>query len=159
VLALRSLLFALLLPGTVTLFIPYVLLSNSGVTGIPRWTALQYAALPVIGVGFAVLVRCIVDFARHGRGTLAPVDPPKDLVVHGLYRYVRNPMYLGVTAVLTGEVALFESLVLLRFVAAWFLLVNLVVIFYEEPVLRGRFGQSYEQYRRAVGRWIPRRMQ
>jgi protein-S-isoprenylcysteine O-methyltransferase Ste14 len=157
VLALRSLFFALLLPGTVTLFLPYVVLSNTGVTGVPHWTALQYAALLVIGVGFAVLVRCIVDFAQLGRGTLAPVDPPKDLVVHGLYRYVRNPMYVGVTGVLAGEVALFESLVLLRYVAAWFLIVNVFVIFYEEPALRGRFGQSYEQYRRAVGRWIPRR--
>jgi protein-S-isoprenylcysteine O-methyltransferase Ste14 len=158
VLALRSLLFALLLPGSVTLLIPYFVLTDAGVTSVPRWTVLQFAAVLVIAAGFAILVRCILDFARLGKGTLAPVDPPKALVVGGLYRYVRNPMYVGVTAVLVGEVALFESRALLWYTACWFLIVNLFVILYEEPVLRAKFGESYEQYRRSVGRWIPRRL-
>jgi protein-S-isoprenylcysteine O-methyltransferase Ste14 len=148
--------FALLLPGSNTILIPYYILSARGIA-VPHWGALQIVGLAAIAAGGTVLIRCIVEFARSGRGTLAPVDPPKTLVVQGLYRYVRNPMYVGVTGVLLGETALFQSTGLLYYTAVWFAIVNLFVIFYEERTLRARFGESYEQYRRAVGRWIPRR--
>jgi protein-S-isoprenylcysteine O-methyltransferase Ste14 len=157
VLVLRSLFFALLLPGSVTLLIPYFILSGRNGIVVRQWGALQYLAVIAIAAGAAVLIWCITDFARIGRGTLAPVDPPKELVVRGLYRYVRNPMYAGVLCVLLGEAALFQSVALLTYTAVWFLFVNLFVILYEEPALRARFGASYEQYRRSVGRWIPRR--
>jgi protein-S-isoprenylcysteine O-methyltransferase Ste14 len=156
VLFLRSLFFALILPGSVTLLIPYLLLGPGGVV-VREWGALQYVALIASGAGATILIRCIADFARIGRGTLAPVDPPTQLVVRGLYRYVRNPMYVGVFCVLVGEAALFRSGALLLYTAIWFLVVNLFVILYEEPALRARFGESYEQYRRSVGRWIPGR--
>jgi protein-S-isoprenylcysteine O-methyltransferase Ste14 len=156
VLVLRSIFFALLLPGSVTILIPYYILSARGRT-ISAWRPLQFLGLAGIALGGTILIRCIVEFATSGRGTLAPVDPPKTLVVRGLYRYVRNPMYVGVTSVLLGEVALFQSSALLYYTAVWFLIVNLFVIFYEEPTLRARFGESYEQYRRFVRRWIPRR--
>jgi protein-S-isoprenylcysteine O-methyltransferase Ste14 len=158
VLFLRSLSFALILPGSVTLLIPYFILSARGGIVVPPWGPAQYAAVLVIAAGAAVLIRCIADFARIGRGTLAPVDPPKTLVVRGLYRYVRNPMYVGVLGVLVGEALLFQSVPLLTYTAIWYLFVNLFVIFYEEPTLRAQFGESYEQYRRAVGRWLPRSM-
>src|SRR5262249_26139074 len=99
---------------------------------------------------------CIWEFARSGRGTLAPMDPPRDLVVRGLYRYVRNPMYLGVTAIILGEALLARSQALVLYWAVWFLAANLFVIAYEEPNLRRRFGQSYELYTQQVGRWLPR---
>jgi protein-S-isoprenylcysteine O-methyltransferase Ste14 len=159
VLLLRSLFFALILPGSVTLLIPYFILSARGGIAVPAWGPVRYLALLVIAAGAAVLIRCIADFARIGRGTLAPVDPPKTLVVRGLYRYVRNPMYVGVLGVLLGEAALFQSVALLAYTGIWFLFVNLFVIFYEEPTLRAQFGESYEQYRRSVGRWIPGRRQ
>jgi protein-S-isoprenylcysteine O-methyltransferase Ste14 len=155
VLALRSIFFALLLPGTVTVFLPYVILSG---TRVPRWDALGVIGLVAILLGAAILIWCIVDFARVGRGTLAPVDPPKKLVVRGLYRYVRNPMYVGVVLVLLGESALFRSTSVLLYTGVAFLIVNLFVMLYEEPTLRARFGESYDQYRRSVGRWIPRRV-
>jgi protein-S-isoprenylcysteine O-methyltransferase Ste14 len=110
-----------------------------------------------MATGAAIVLRCIWDFAAKGRGTLAPVDPPKQLVVQGLYRYVRNPMYLGVLLVLLGETAFFGSPALLQYTLAWFFLVNLVVVLYEEPSLRNRFGDSYERYRRSVHRWLPTR--
>jgi protein-S-isoprenylcysteine O-methyltransferase Ste14 len=158
VLALRSLFFAALLPGTATLLIPYLILSGrDGITVWP-WGVPQYLALVLIALGAAMLIRCIADFARIGRGTLAPVDPPKVLVVRGLYRYVRNPMYVGVLCVLLGEAVLFRWVPLLTYTAIWFLFVHLFVVLYEEPALRGRFGESYDQYRRSVGRWIPGRM-
>jgi protein-S-isoprenylcysteine O-methyltransferase Ste14 len=155
VLVLRSIFFALLLPGTVTLLLPYVILSRRAV---PQWDGLGLSGLVAILVGATILIWCIADFARVGRGTLAPVDPPKELVIRGLYRYVRNPMYVGVVLVLLGESALFRSTSLLLYTGAWFLIVNLFVMLSEEPTLRARFGESYEQYRRSVGRWIPRRV-
>jgi len=109
-----------------------------------------------IGLGAALLAACIFEFARSGRGTLSPVDPPRQLVVHGLYRYVRNPMYLSVTTIVLGEALLMRSRTLAVYWAIWFLGVNLFVIGYEEPTLRGRFGASYEKYTEQVGRWIPR---
>lgn len=155
-LGLRSVFFALLLPGSVTVLIPYYILSARNIR-VAHWGLLQILGLAAIALGGPILIRCIVEFARSGRGTLAPVDPPKTLVIQGLYRYVRNPMYVGVTSVLLGETALFQSSALLYYTAVWFVIVNLFVIFYEEPTLRAKFGESYEQYRRSVRRWIPRR--
>jgi protein-S-isoprenylcysteine O-methyltransferase Ste14 len=117
----------------------------------------QWLGLAAIGTGVVLLGTCIWEFARRGRGTLAPVDPPTTLVVQGLYRYVRNPMYLSVTMIVLGEVLLTGSRLLLAYWAVWFLAVNLFVIGYEEPTLRRRFGAAYDRYRATVGRWVPRR--
>jgi protein-S-isoprenylcysteine O-methyltransferase Ste14 len=90
-----------------------------------------------------------------GRGTLAPFDPPERLVVRGLYRYMRNPMYVGVLIMLLGEALFFESLALLWYAVIWFGVINVVVVAYEEPTLRGDFGESYDLYCRTVHRWVP----
>ena len=108
--------------------------------------------------GVVLLAACIVEFARSGRGTLSPVDPPRHLVVRGLYRYVRNPMYLSVTTIVMGEVLLTRSVPLGLYWMVWFLCVNVFVIGYEEPTLRRQFGASYEGYVKRVGRWIPLRV-
>lgn len=113
--------------------------------------------LLAIAVGGGLLATCIWEFARSGRGTLAPVDPPRELVVRGLYRYVRNPMYLSVTVIVLGEFLLTGSRALLVYWVVWFVAVNLFVIGYEEPTLRRRFGASYERYTQEVGRWLPGR--
>lgn len=156
-LALKSALFALLIPGTVTVFVPYLLISGRLLTLFSHWTGLQYAALLPMAIGTAILVVCIRDLTVLGRGTLAHIDPPKRLVVRGLYRYVRNPMYLGGVMLLLGEALAFRSMAILAWAALWFLAINCVVLFYEEPVLRRRFGGTYEQYCRAVRRWRPSR--
>jgi protein-S-isoprenylcysteine O-methyltransferase Ste14 len=122
-------------------------------TSSPR----QWLGLAAIGIGVVLLGTCIWEFARRGRGTLAPVDPPTTLVVQGLYRYVRNPMYLCVTMIVLGEALLTGSRALLAYWAVWFLAVNLFVIGYEEPTLRRRFGPAYDRYLATVGRWLPRR--
>jgi protein-S-isoprenylcysteine O-methyltransferase Ste14 len=154
---LRSVFFTIVVPGTVTVLIPYLIVARGGAV-LPRgWGALQYLALAPIVVGAAILLRCIWDFARLGRGTLAPVDPPKELVVQGLYRYARNPMYLGVLILLLGEAMLFESVALLEYAAGWFVVIHLVVVLHEEPTLRRRFGESYDVYCRSVRRWLPGR--
>src|SRR4029434_3893922 len=109
----------------------------------------------VAGLGVALLVACIWEFARTGRATLSPLDPPRHLVVRGLYRYVRNPMYLSVTVIVLGEAVLMRSSSLLLYWAIWFAWVNAFVILYEEPTPRRQFGQSYKDYSRRVRRWVP----
>lgn len=116
----------------------------------------QLVGLVAVAVGVVLLIACIWEFAKSGRGTLSPVDPPRELVVRGLYRYVRNPMYLSVTVILLGEVLLAWSRALLLYWAVWFVLVNVFVTWYEEPALRRQFGESYERYARNVRRWLPR---
>lgn len=151
----RSVVFALLLPGTVLVGVPLILVNRDGddvELGVWRWFG-----LPLVAIGVAALLWCIADFTRHGRGTLAPVDPPRFVVRGGLYRYVRNPMYVAVLTTLVGEALLLES----AWVAAWAafvcLLVNAFVLGYEEPTLRASFGEDYEHYVRTTSRWIPRR--
>ncbi len=152
---LRSLLWTILCPGTVTLLLPCWLLSAPGWPDQP-WTWRQWAGLAPVVAGGSVLFWCIYSFARHGKGTLSPVDPARRLVVSGLYRYVRNPMYVGIMAVLLGEARLFGSLILLGYAGLVFLIFNLFVRLYEEPYLRKQFGDEYARYCERVERWWPR---
>ena len=154
-LALRSLLWTILLPGLFAGFLPWRYFGLGHV--MIDWRSPRHLlGLAAIAVGVVLLGTCIWEFARRGRGTLAPVDPPTKLVVEGLYRYVRNPMYLSVTMIVLGEVLLTGSKALLAYWAVWFVAVNLFVIGYEEPTLRRRFGPDYERYCAMVGRWLPR---
>jgi protein-S-isoprenylcysteine O-methyltransferase Ste14 len=123
--------------------------------GTARWRWL--GAVPSV-LGFAVALRCIWDFGWTGRGTPAPVAPPKRLVVVGFYRYVRNPMYVGFAAGWIGLWVVFghANVAVIAAVAAITLGVHLFVVFYEEPTLRGKFGKDYEEYCRNVRRWRPR---
>ena len=154
-LALRSLLWTALLPGLFAGYVPWRFFGLARVQ-LDLQDPVHLLGLLAIGLGSALLGTCIWEFARSGHGTLAPVDPPRELVVRGLYRYVRNPMYLSVTAIVLGEFLLTGSRPLLVYWVVWFVVVNLFVIGYEEPTLRRRFGESYERYTRDVGRWLPR---
>jgi len=123
--------------------------------GAARWRWM--AAIPSV-LGFAVALRCIWDFGWTGRGTPAPVAPPRRLVVVGFYRYVRNPMYVGFAAGWVGLWVVFghPNPVAIACVAAVALGVHLFVVFYEEPTLRRKFGAEYQEYCRNVHRWWPR---
>lgn len=154
-LALRSLLWTILLPGFFAGYVPWRFF-GLGQARFTWFSPANFLGLLCIGLGAVLLAACIVEFARSGRGTLSPVDPPCHLVVRGLYRYVRNPMYLSVTTIVLGEVLLTHSTALAFYWAIWFLGANLFVIGYEEPTLRRRFGASYDEYTEQVGRWIPR---
>jgi protein-S-isoprenylcysteine O-methyltransferase Ste14 len=131
----------------------------------PRWIAggaLQprWSVVPVVLMiaGGAIMLRCIWDFAWTGQGTPMPLDPPRRLVVTGLYRYVRNPMYVGMGLFLTGEALLLPAITREMFLlagAAW-IIVTAFIVFYEEPSLRRLFGDGYIEYCRHVRRWIPR---
>ena len=152
----RSVFFTFLLPGTVTVLIPYWLVSSRGAGIYMDQTVLRYLGLPLIAIGSAGLLWSIWEFFSEGHGTLAPVDPPKYLVVQGLYRYVRNPMYVSVVTTLLGEAIFFRSLAVLLEAGVFILVAHLFVMCYEEPALRRQFGESYERYLQTVGRWIPR---
>ncbi len=153
---LRTLIFTVVVPGTVTVLVPYLLLSANGHAvrlelGGP-WTL---GLVPIL-LGVAIYLWCAWDFTFAGRGTPAPIDAPRELVVRGLYRFVRNPMYVGVLLVLVGEAALFRSASLLVYAALLFVAFHLFVVLYEEPTLQQQFGESYARYRNSVPRWIPR---
>jgi protein-S-isoprenylcysteine O-methyltransferase Ste14 len=152
---LRTLLFTMLVPGTVLVLVPYALRA-SGIgwplhLGPARWIGL----LPLVS-GLAAIVTCFTHFVRHGRGTPAPYDPPRELVVAGLYRFVRNPQYVGVLLVAVGEALLAESAILLGYSAFLAVAYHLFVRYYEEPTLGRLFGEPYTRYREVVPRWLPR---
>jgi protein-S-isoprenylcysteine O-methyltransferase Ste14 len=151
----KTAIFTVLVPGTVGAYIPYRLLARAERT----WDlgAFRYLGLIPIAVGAAIYFWCAWNFAVTGRGTPAPIDPPKELVARGLYRWVRNPMYVGVLSVVLGEALLFESPALAGFAAVAFVFFHLFVLLYEEPTLESTFGDAYARYRRVVPRWLPRR--
>jgi protein-S-isoprenylcysteine O-methyltransferase Ste14 len=155
-LGLRSVAMTVLFPGTVAILFPYWILRPVVIPEIPAWSARHYLSSVFFAGGSGILLACVWEFARRGRGTLAPFDEPRALVVQGLYRYVRNPMYVGVLLILAAESWFFASSQLLIYTALWFGVVNLFVLFFEEPRLRSRFGTVYEDYCSSVGRWLPR---
>jgi protein-S-isoprenylcysteine O-methyltransferase Ste14 len=152
-LALKSILFVVLVPGTVAGYVPYRMLCATHRLTMPRPGPSSIGAAVLFALGVGAVARCVWDFAAAGLGTPAPFDPPRRLVVRGLYRFMRNPMYDGVLAVVLGEAWLFGSGALLGYAVGIFVVVHLFVVLYEERALAARFGEQYEAYRRAVPRW------
>jgi len=133
--------------------IPFVLLR----TGPKIETGfIAFLATPLWVTGIAVLVWCFWDFLAKGQGTPAPIDPPKQLVTSGLYKYVRNPMYVGVLMVVIGHFLWFGYWWILAYAVALFMAFTLFVVFYEEPHLKSVFGDAYIAYQKGVPRWLPR---
>jgi protein-S-isoprenylcysteine O-methyltransferase Ste14 len=151
-LLLKNLLFTLIVPGTVAVYVP-LWLARGRV--IASGVSLAVGA-PVLALGAVIYLRCVWDFGAFGRGTPLPIDAPRKLVVRGIYRYTRNPMYLAVLAMLLGWTILYRSAFLLPYAALVATCVQLFVVLYEEPHLRRRFGREYEEYCARVGRWLPR---
>lgn len=151
--AIKTLIFTILVPGTVAVALPLSLLQPGGG---PRWGGIGILGVLMMAVGATFYSWCAWDFSFTGQGTPAPIDPPKKLVARGLYRRVRNPMYLGVLLVGFGECFLFGSLAILRYMLVVALFFHVFVIFYEEPTLKAKFGADYEDYCKTVGRWTPR---
>lgn len=151
---LKTLPFILIVPGFVAGYLPYqIALATLGTLPLGL---LRYAAIPAWLIGGAGLLWCAWDFAIRGQGTPAPTDPPRVLVVYGLYRFVRNPMYVSVLLIVLGHALWFETFWVLVYAASLFLAFHAFVVLYEEPALRRRFGQAYVDYGRAVPRWLPR---
>jgi protein-S-isoprenylcysteine O-methyltransferase Ste14 len=153
--ALGSLVFFLLAPGTVAGLVPWWISGWSASREVPVLAAA--AGVLLIASGVALLIAAFVQFVVEGRGTPAPVAPTDELVVGGLYRWVRNPMYLAVAAVIGGQSVLFASLGLLWWLLGFGAAVWTFVTLYEQPTLRRRFGAAYDDYCAAVPGWRPRR--
>ena len=151
---LGSLLFAVGQPGIMAGLIPYWISEGWQPMGAP--VALQVAGGIMLAVGIGVLAHTVIRFALEGLGTPFPAAPTRKLVVGGLYRYVRNPMYLAVIATIVGQAALLGRVSLLVYAAVLWAVVAGFVIFYEEPTLSAAHGQQYAAYRQAVRRWWPR---
>lgn len=151
----RNLFYTILLPGMVAGYFPYLILGRP----IRLQTAespnvIQYLGVPVFLTGLIILVSCIAWFATHGKGTLSPLDPTKKLVLSGLYRYTRNPMYAGVMLMLIGEAMFYRSGSLWLYSAFVFIAFNLFIIGFEEPRLRKEFSKEYDDYCVKVRRWL-----
>ena len=151
----RSLAMTILFPGTVAIYIPYRLLVPISLPSLSTWYLTHYAGAILMASGAAILLKCIWEFATFGKGTLAPFDETKKLVVIGLYRYVRNPMYVGVVLILLGESWFFWSGRVLAYSGFCFIIANILVMGYEEHRLRHKYGEDYRGYCKHVGRWIP----
>jgi len=148
--------FTVLVPGTVTVWLPLFLL-YPGIRHRPMaGMGTSIAGAIVIAIGVAGYLWCALDFAFFGRGTPAPIDMPKVLVARGLYRFARNPMYISVLLVLAGESLFFWSARLLEYAAIVAIGFHLFVLLQEEPTLKRKMGAAYEEYTQDVPRWIPR---
>jgi protein-S-isoprenylcysteine O-methyltransferase Ste14 len=152
-----SSLFFALAPGIVAGVVPWWITGWETSEPLQSWTPLRLVGAVVIVAGAVVLVLAFARFVREGLGTPAPVAPTERLVVGGLYRYVRNPMYLAVGATIVGQAILLGQLVLLLYAAVFGAVVFAFVHWHEEPSLTRRFGVDYERYREAVPGWWPRR--
>jgi protein-S-isoprenylcysteine O-methyltransferase Ste14 len=151
---LKTALFTVVVPGTVAGYIPWRLRDGTaaGTHGIE-----EAAAITVIVIGVLIYLHTVFwGFAWTGGGTPAPIAPTKTLVVKGLHRYVRNPMYIGVALAIAGQAWLFHSRHIAIYAVCMLLTAHLFVISYEEPTLQKQFGEEYESYRKQVPRWIPR---
>ena len=148
----KNLLLTLLMPGSVAVWIPWYLAGPS-----PSGSTMsRIAAGALFVLGGAIYAWCLWDFATFGRGTPAPIDAPKYLVVRGLYRYSRNPMYIGILAVVSGWIVRYGSVRLAFYGAVVATVFHGFTRLYEEPHLARVFGHEYASYRERVGRWLPR---
>ncbi|MHA1984074.1 MAG: methyltransferase family protein [Candidatus Hodarchaeales archaeon] len=152
----------LILTGTATLFIPFILLLLTGDFNIGGGVSVPYNYLIVISglalilIGLFILYQTNFLFAKIGEGTLAPWSPPKNLVIEGIYQYVRNPMLTSFLLIILGETILLSSVILFLWLLFLFVVVHLYFVFLEEPELFKRFGDNYTVYKKNVPRWIPR---
>jgi len=122
---------------------------------LPIW--LRPLGFVLASAGAVLAGICIATFVTKGRGTPAPFDPPREFVAAGPYRYVRNPMYVGATAVILGAGLALSSPSIVMLALAFLLTMHLFVVVYEEPALAGKFGVSYQRYRSSVHRWLIRK--
>ncbi len=154
--AFRAITYSTLFIGLLLIYLPTRVLSWSGIVRPAAIEGPQIMGMMIGSAGALVALSCIFTFVRIGRGTPAPFDPPRLLVIRGPYRFVRNPMYIGAGLTLAGAALFYESVSLLIYGVIFLLAAHLFVLSYEEPTLRRIFGSEYEAYCHRVSRWWPR---
>lgn len=153
---LGSALFLVIAPGTLAVYIPWVFTRWRIAPPLLGFNAFRILGALMIAAGLPVLIDSAARFAIQGLGTPIIVAPPQRLVVTGLYRYLRNPMYVAVSLLIFGQALLFASTSLLEYGIIIWLAFFAFVLLYEEPTLRRKFGEEYRLYCARVPRWIPR---
>ena len=156
-LAVRTVTYASLFIGFVLIFFPVRILSATGVVQPAAFSLWQISGMLLGAAGAVLALTSIFTFALIGGGTPAPFDPPRRLVTLGLYRLVRNPMYVGAGLALVGAALFYQSAPLAGYTGLFLLVAHLFVVFYEEPTLRRTFGNHYDDYCLQAGRWLPKR--
>ena len=151
----KTAIFTVVVPGTVAIYMPQALRDRVAADHVSR-SVFSGAWLAPFLCGAAIYVWCAWDFAVKGLGTPAPIDAPRVLVVKGLYRFTRNPMYVGVAAMIAGQAGYYRSTSIGIYLLIVLLAFHTFVRLYEEPTLRRLFGEQYEVYCRTVPRWLPR---
>ena len=151
----RAVTYAALFIGFVLVYLPGRFARWSGIVAPATTGAPQVAGMIMVTIGTAIALWCVFTFVFIGKGTPAPFDPPRKLVIRGPYRFVRNPMYIGAAMTLAGVALFYGSLSILIYTCLFFLATHLFVVLYEEPTLRRTFGDEYEAYFRRVRRWAP----
>jgi protein-S-isoprenylcysteine O-methyltransferase Ste14 len=153
----RAVTYAALFIALIFIYLPGRLLNWSGVVRPEANGASQIVGMIVGGVGTMIAFWCIFAFVFVGKGTPAPIDPPRRLVIRGPYSFVRNPMYIGAGLVLAGLAIFYESISVALYAGLFLLAAHIFVVVYEEPTLRQTFGQEYDAYCARVKRWWPAR--
>ena len=152
----RAVTYSALFIGLLLIYLPERILSSTGITQPETIGSWQVAGMLLGACGAALALTCIVTFVSVGRGTPAPFDPPRQLVVQGPYRFVRNPMYVGAALALTGAALFYQSIRLVGYAGVFLVITHVFVVSYEEPTLRRTFDGAYEAYCARVGRWWPK---
>jgi len=150
----RAITYATLFIGFLLVYVPGLLLGSANARPAV-FGVLQIGGMMITAAGAVIALWCVFTFAFVGRGTPAPFDPPRRLVIRGPYRFVRNPMYIGAILALLGAALFYGSLSIFTYAGVFFLATHLFVVFYEEPTLRQTFGSDYETYCSRVSRWWP----
>jgi protein-S-isoprenylcysteine O-methyltransferase Ste14 len=146
----KNLLFTLIVPGTTAIYVPMLAVRGRE----PGGGAAAWLGFAMVAAGVAIYAWCLWDFATFGRGTPAPIDAPKKLVVRGLYRYTRNPMYVGVLTTVLGWALAYRVAALVPYAVLLAVCFHSFIVGYEEPHLRRTFGAEYDAYRGRVPRWV-----
>ena len=155
-LSLKTAIAIIVVPGGACVLIPYFILTAAHISLTPPFGILQLIAILIAAAGVYMVLWVSTAFVRQGKGTPVPIEPPTRLVITGLYRYVRNPMYVGAILIVLGEAGYFSYLWLAIYAAGLWALLHTSVLIFEEPQLKRRYGADYEQYLSEVPRWIPR---
>jgi protein-S-isoprenylcysteine O-methyltransferase Ste14 len=151
----RAIIYAAIFVGLLLVYVPSRLLSTAGIVRPPMMGPAQIAGMIITTVGAILALWCLLTFVFVGKGTAAPFDPPRRLVVRGPYQFVRNPMYIGAILAMLGLSLVYQSLSMLVYAGIIFIATHLFVVTYEEPTLRRTFGLDYETYCQRVNRWWP----
>ena len=155
-LSLKTAVATIVVPGTASVLVPYFILRAADVSLAVPIGLIQLTAILVAALGLYMIVWVSAAFVRQGQGTPNPIEPPTRLVVTGLYRFVRNPMYVGALLIILAEAVYFRSVWLVLYAFGVWAALHIALVIFEEPQLTKRFGADYEQYLKTVPRWIPK---